>query len=70
MFGKKKQTAVYDPAEKKPVLHASICTGETAAGFKNLKTGKFEEDRLIRSDADLAAFMQKYGLKEKPEKEY
>lgn len=69
MFGKKKAYS-YDPSQKEPVLHASICTGETAAGFKDLKTGKFEEEMLIRSDADLAEFMKHYGLKEKPRKEY
>ena len=70
MFGKKKRGGSYDPALEKPVLHRSICTGETAAGFLELSTGKFREITLIRSDADLQAFMKEYGLKEKPETVY
>ncbi|MBR2264859.1 MAG: aspartate dehydrogenase [Firmicutes bacterium] len=70
MFGKKKQVLTFDPAEKTPMLHASICTGETAAGFKDRKTGHFEEVMLIRSDADLKEFMRRYDLKEVPKKEY
>ena len=70
MFGRKKTVLTYDPAKQVPMLHASICTGETAAGFKDLTTGKFVEEMLIRSDADLKEFMARYGLKEVPEKEY
>ena len=70
MFGKKKQKETYDPAREKPVLHKSICTGETAAGFQDLSTGKFREAALVRSDADLKAFMKEYGLSEKPETVY
>ena len=70
MFGRKKKVLTYDPAEKVPILHSSICTGETAAGFKDLKTGKFEEEMLIRSDADLAEFMRRYGIEETPKREY
>ena len=70
MFGKKKAPVPFDPAEKTPMLHASICTGETAAGFKDRRTGKFEEIMLIRSEADLKEFMRRYGLTEKPQKEY
>ncbi len=69
MWGKKK-TYTYDPSEKTPMLHASICTGETAAGFKDLKTGKFYEEMLIRSDEDLKEFMRRYNLKEPPRREY
>lgn len=70
MFGKKKQVLTFDPERKVPMLHASICTGETAAGFKDRETGKFEEVMLIRSDADLKEFMRRYDLKEVPKKEY
>ena len=54
MFGKKKPTTPkYDPTEKQPVLHRSICTGETTAGFKDLSTGRYHEVMLIRTRAIL-----------------
>ena len=70
MFGRKKPVLTYDPTKKVPMQHASICTGETAAGFKDLETGHFEEVMLIRSEADLKEFMRRYGLTEVPKKEY
>ena len=48
----------------------SICTGEKTAGFQDRKTGRFEEVMLIRSDADLQAFMEEYGITEQPETVY
>lgn len=54
----------YDPAKQEPVIHASICTGEKVAGFKDLEGGHFTEVMLIRTDADLKHFMNMYGLKE------
>lgn len=48
----------------KPVLKSSICTGEQVAGFKDLKTGKFQEVCLIKSRADLQEFMEQYGIRE------
>ena len=68
MFGKKKQnTAVsytYDPEKEKPVIRASICTGEQVAGFKDLATGKFHEVMLIRGEKDLKVFRDRYGITE------
>ncbi len=60
---------VYDPEIERPVIRASICTGEQVAGFKNRHTGEFHEVMLIRGEADKAQFMRMYGL-EKVEKEY
>ena len=37
----------YDSENYRPVLHCSICNGEQIAGFKNVRTGKFEEIMLI-----------------------
>ena len=71
-FGKKKAGArsyAYDPSVERPVIRASICTGEQVAGFKNRHTGEFHEVMLIRGEADKAQFMRMYGL-EKVEKEY
>ena len=64
LFVKKKESPkkTYDPALWKPVLRCSICTGETAAGFKELATGRFEEVMLIRSDRDLERFRKEYGV--------
>ncbi len=65
MFRKKKTVRKeYDKLHQKPVLHCSICTGETVAGFKDLRTGKFEEVMLIRGAGDLAAFKELYGVEE------
>lgn len=58
------------PENQKPVLHKSICTGETTAGFKDIRTGKYTEMMLIRDDKDLKQFMREYGITERPETEY
>ncbi len=63
-FNKKLQKEPYDRNKEKPVIHASICTGEKVAGFKDLKTGKFHEVMVIRNDSDLQFFMQKYNVAE------
>lgn len=64
---RKKQTLPpyrYDSEIHKPVLKCSICNGEQVAGFKNLQTGKFDEIMLVRNEADLREFMEKYGVDE------
>ena len=64
LFTKKKgrEKKSYDPALWKPVVRCSICTGEMAAGFKELATGRFEELMLIRTERDLARFKEEYGV--------
>lgn len=62
MFGKKTSKMSYDKENYKPVLKCSICTGEQAAGFKNIHTGRFEEVMLIKSDRDLNEFMKTYDI--------
>ena len=73
MFGKKKQpsgrTVSYDPAEKTPVIHCSICNGEQVGGLKDIKTGRIEEIMVIRSAQDLEVFKRIVGKDEIP-KEY
>lgn len=66
MFGrkKKKEFFSFDRTEMKPVLRSSICTGEQVAGFKELKTGKFQDVCLIKSQTDLREFMEQYGIRE------
>lgn len=72
MFFKKRQQpkGSYDHENKKPVIRASICTGEQVAGFKDLHTGTFEEIMLIRNADDLIAFKERYGIEGEIEKMY
>lgn len=62
LFRKKQEVRTYDPAVQRPVIRASICTGERTAGFRNLQTGKFTEVMLVRSEEDLREFRRLYGL--------
>jgi hypothetical protein len=64
MFGKKVTRLEYDKENQQPVLRCSICTGEQVAGFKNLKTGKFEDVMLIQTEKDLKVFQEMYGISE------
>lgn len=63
-FGKKKIIETYDKENQKPVLRCSICTGEQVAGFKDIRTGKFQEMMLIRNEKELDEFMKRYALTE------
>ena len=70
-FGKKKQLQEsYDPELKKPIIKASICNGEQVAGFKDLRTGAFEEIMLIRTPAELEQFKTRFGITGEIEKIY
>lgn len=63
----KKKTAAanpYDQREWKAVLRCSICNGEQVAGFKNIRTGKFEEIMLIRDEVELREFKERYDVSE------
>ena len=62
IFRKRNETKIYDKENQKPVIRASICTGEQVAGFKNIHNGKFEEVMLIRSSKDVDECAQKYGI--------
>ena len=62
IFRKRNETQMYDKENQKPVIKASICTGEQVAGFKNIHNGKFEEVMLIRSSKDMDDFMKRYGI--------
>lgn len=71
MFGRKNRNApTYDAETQMPVLHRSICTGETTAGFKDRESGHYHEVMLIRTPRDLDAFMKQYGLKDVPKTIY
>ena len=70
LFKKKAEVQYYDKENKKPVIKASICTGEQVAGFKDIRTGKMEEVMLIRNQVDLERFKVMYGIEEEIAKEY
>lgn len=72
LFGRKSAgEAVYDynPEKEKPIVRASICTGEQVAGFKEKESGIFHEVMLVKTPRDLDIFMQIYGL-DHVDKEY
>ena len=71
MFRRKKKVEriPYDPARQKPVIRASICTGEQVGGLKELQTGKFTDLMLIRDENDLRTFEALVGSSD-IEKEY
>ncbi len=65
LSGKRKtEKKTYDAETQLPVLRCSICTGEQVAGFKNIRTGKFEEVMLIRDEEDLDRFKEMYRITE------
>ena len=70
LFKKKTVKKSYDREHMKPIIHASICTGEQVAGFKDLQTGKMEEVMLIKSPKDSEDFKSIYGITEEVENEY
>lgn len=66
-WGKKKKAMeqpAFDKTGKRPVIRASICTGEKVAGFRDEKTGQIEELMLIAKEKDLKEFLERYGVKE------
>lgn len=63
MFGRKNAAKKnYDKQTQRPVIRCSICTGEQTAGFKDIRTGRFEEVMLIRDQKDLDTFKEMYGI--------
>lgn len=73
LFSRKKkvQKIDFNKTGKRPVIRASICTGEQVAGFKDVKTGKFEDLMVIRTEEDRRLFMEMYDVKEEEiKKEY
>ena len=65
LFGRKRKKCSYDRENLKPVIRSSICTGEKAAGFQDIHTGKFTEIMLIRTPSDLEEFRRLYGIDER-----
>ena len=52
----------FDREHHKPVIRASICTGEQVAGFKDRRTGRFTEIMLVRNHEDIEKFIKEYGI--------
>lgn len=59
---KKQEKKTFNKETQRPVLKCSICNGEKVAGFKDIRTGRFEEICFIRSESDLENFAETYGL--------
>ena len=70
LFSKKSEEKTYDRNNQNPIIKASICNGERVAGFKDIRTGKFEEVMLIRRAEDLETFKIMYGIEGEITKEY
>lgn len=64
LFHKKTEKKSYDKVNQRPVLKCSICNGEQVAGFKDIRTGRFEEVMLIRNQRDLELFQETYDITE------
>ena len=64
-----KEKIPFNPEKQYAVLHVSICTGETVAGFKNYHDSHFTEVMLIRNAEDAERLKAIYGLEE-VKKEY
>lgn len=43
-------------------IEASTCTGEKTIGFYDISTKKLMYAELVRSDKDIKAFYEKYGI--------
>ena len=67
---KKKPAIKKIPEGYEAVLHVSICTGETAAGFLDTHTGHFKEVQLIQNEHDLQDFMKQFGIENSLRKIY
>ena len=64
LFKKRVEKESYDKENMRPVIRASICTGEQVAGFKDIRNGKFTEVMLISDINEKKKFMEKYEIDE------
>ncbi|MCR5409355.1 MAG: aspartate dehydrogenase [Lachnospiraceae bacterium] len=67
---RKRKSRSYDRDTQEPVIRASICNGEQVAGFRDIKSGRFEEVLFIRNPSDIDAFKAEYGIEGEIKKEY
>ncbi len=52
----------YDPEFKEPVIHKSICTGETTVGFIDKQTGRYHDLSKVTCEADIVDFCRDTGI--------
>lgn len=67
MFFRKAQSScksAFDPAQYRPAMRVSICTGERTAGFQDRQTGNFHDVMQVPGSRELAAFCKEYGIQE------
>lgn len=64
IFQRKIEKKDYDREHLRPVVKCSICNGEQVAGFKDIRTGRFEEVMLVRNERDLELFRRTYDITE------
>ena len=69
-FNRKPEPEPFDREHLTPVIRCSICTGERVAGFLDRRTGRIREIMLIRNDADVRTFCERFGLSELPKNVY
>ena len=62
LFRKKGEARTYNREQQRPVIRASICTGEKTAGVQDLRTGRFTDVMRICSPRDLEEFRRLYGI--------
>lgn len=65
--GQKDPAGSFDRERERAVLHVSICTGETVAGFEDKESHAFRDVCLIRGEGDLESFRREYGIGEDEE---
>ena len=54
----------FDRTAEYPVIRCSICNGEMVAGFKDRRTGRFREYRMLRSSQEIEEFRVLCGVDE------
>ncbi len=52
----------YDPELQEPVIHKSICTGETTVGFVDKQTGRYHDLSKVTCEADIVDFCRDTGI--------
>ena len=52
----------YDKDNFKPIIKASMSSGEKVAGFIDLRTGEFIRTMLIKNSVDIDIFLEKYEI--------
>lgn len=71
LFGSSKPRRQVPPECKgmKVKIETGICTGEKTIGFFDPVTKRLLYTELVRSQEDVAAFYERYGLSEKDQKD-